>query len=361
MNKNQAKALVHSNMPLSVATATLKVILYRLSNNKYYFSDNRAQQLHDKFVLRFVEAVSRSNPEVLQAILTGKYATTCVIKKAIYACAIRGKHYDMVSRPLRSGVDPDYPVPHQPGSRMVQSKLERGQVRLSVEFYTTWRGLSGLEEAAFGCDTRLGDILLRAAADANHTSRPPPMSPLTVAAFASGWPGKLGGAVGDVATASKLVDLRLNLYADINSDWQLGITLLMATAWNPDTAIAEVWLRSSSHVGPAREDTIMETSTPCPIDIAAYHGVTALVRLLMDNGSDCNIRMRESTRTKGVSCPYSWLVPTHEFSTTVQFALASGNPETASFLLLRSDFLIGGLVQAIYLGNDLLTKEVGLT
>ncbi|KAI0098290.1 ankyrin repeat-containing domain protein [Nemania sp. FL0031] len=165
--------LTQSQLSLSMATETLKLILFNLSNNIVPhepifvdFSDNddphgyrRDPRDYDKFILHFIEAVSRTNPEILSSILSSRCTTTQAIKEAVFQSAIRGRNYTIISRLLESGVDPNTKIR---GHRSGACHLKRG--RLNIVWGVGGDAWSCMQEAAFTGDTRLAKILLKAGA-----------------------------------------------------------------------------------------------------------------------------------------------------------------------------------------------------
>ncbi|KAI3338766.1 ankyrin repeat-containing domain protein [Ustulina deusta] len=149
--------LAQEDSSLSITTEALKLIFFRLSNKMLRWSEGRA---HDQFVLHLVEAVSRTNPEMLSRILLDDCVTAKAIREAVYGSAIREKHYTIVSRLLESkSVDPNFLETASSTSRLI---LERGSLRLNyIICCSVW---SGMIEAALTRDTRLAKMLLRAGA-----------------------------------------------------------------------------------------------------------------------------------------------------------------------------------------------------
>ncbi|KAI8629980.1 ankyrin repeat-containing domain protein [Xylariaceae sp. FL1651] len=174
----KAKALAKRNFSLSMATEILKVVFFRLSNNMDQYSTKEDTRAHDQFVLHLVAAISQSNPEMFSSLLSGHCVTTAAIKEAVYRSAIREKKYAIVLQLLKSGVDPNLRLPES--YREINCYCRRGMIDLSYRL-NKW-GLSGMDEAAFTCDTRLGEMLLRAGADANGSGV---WSPLDIISLAS--------------------------------------------------------------------------------------------------------------------------------------------------------------------------------
>ncbi|KAI0527850.1 ankyrin repeat-containing domain protein [Xylaria bambusicola] len=173
---NQLKALVPANESDSIAIDMLRVIFFQLSNN---FWDTGNFQQRDQFVLRIVEALSRSSPQMVSALLADNSRTANAIKESIYKSAIREKSYAIVSRLLASGIDPRLPMTLSDEFRISLSRvLQRGKIKLHLEGYWNQPSLcTGIQFAAFITDTRLGKILLDAGANAN-TSSPEDLPPL---------------------------------------------------------------------------------------------------------------------------------------------------------------------------------------
>ncbi|KAJ3579623.1 hypothetical protein NPX13_g945 [Xylaria arbuscula] len=163
VNEQQGTNTVAQKDPLfSTAAETLKLIFFHISNNTIPSFIGPLQKDRDQFVLQFVEAVLRTNPEMLSRILFGRCTTTQVIREAVYKSAIREKHYMIVSRLLESkSVDPDLTFPNYDPVRN-RFMLNRGSLKLVWKKQKfVW---SGIEEAAYSSDTRLGKLLLDAGA-----------------------------------------------------------------------------------------------------------------------------------------------------------------------------------------------------
>ncbi|KAI3336336.1 ankyrin repeat-containing domain protein [Xylariaceae sp. AK1471] len=219
-HKNEA--LVERDVPLSMATEMLRVVFFRLSNNMEKFSSEKQLRVHDQFVLHLVEAVSRSNPEISSSLFSGNCATTNAIKEAVYGSAIREKNYMIVSRLLESGVDPNLPVRV---IRRLALSLRRGKLHLYWKLDCLVS--SGMEEAAYTCDTRLGEILLRAKANVNRSSQDL-MSPLALTAYVSGDANKHDDAVD---FARLLVEHGATVESPASCSWCKGIRVLSPLAF----------------------------------------------------------------------------------------------------------------------------------
>ncbi|KAI0872217.1 ankyrin repeat-containing domain protein [Hypoxylon argillaceum] len=150
---------------LSISTAVLKSIFFRLSNKMIPPDwDTEGLRAHDQFVLHLVDVVSSTDPETLSRILLDDHCVTSkAIREAVYGSAIRKKHYTIVSRLLGSGgVDLNRVIGAPPTGG---GNLERGLLKFRHLLFTDdW---SGMLEAASTSDTRLGKILLRAGASLN--------------------------------------------------------------------------------------------------------------------------------------------------------------------------------------------------
>ncbi|KAI1366733.1 ankyrin repeat-containing domain protein [Xylaria arbuscula] len=163
VNEQQGTNTVAQKDPLfSTAAETLKLIFFHISNNTIPSFVIPSQENIDEFVLQFVEAVLRTNLEMLSRILFGRCITTQVIREAVYKSAIREKHYIVVSRLLESkSVDPDLTLPNFCYRTNIFT-LNRGSLRLGWDSRKfVW---SGIKEAAYSSDTRLGKLLLDAGA-----------------------------------------------------------------------------------------------------------------------------------------------------------------------------------------------------
>ncbi|KAI1144820.1 hypothetical protein F4825DRAFT_475789 [Nemania diffusa] len=163
-----ANNLANDDSSLSISTAVLKFIFFRLSN-KMTPSDYETEALraHDQFVLHLVDAVSSTDPETLSRILFDDHCVTSrAIREAVYGSAIREKHYTVVSRLLESNsVDPNLLVM----CHLVEPlSLNRGLLTVCRGLYSELG--SGMMEAALARDTRLGKILLRAGASLSNVS-----------------------------------------------------------------------------------------------------------------------------------------------------------------------------------------------
>lgn len=473
LENHQPGRMAHSNTSSStIASTMLKIIFYRLSNRMDRFGDHKMVQLHDQFVVRLVEAVSRTNPELLLEVLRGDCMTTHAIKEAVYACAIREKSFDIISQSLQYGVDPNLPL------RISAQHVIHFNIQRRGKSWLAWGVLpgegTGLEQAALTCDIRLAEILLRAGANVNNSDSsrnfpdllsicalisgntaeatdvlkfaqllvkhgaiidPPDqqcanrrckkhtswLSPLSIAigkrfnslalflmengaytdladcyaksargscqhSYSSCFlqaldmsysPLQLASisengemielllepiltypmspraihilkkllvtscAVGDLATASQILDLNL----DLKSGWEPGISPLLATAWNPDTTIAERLLRI---------DGMLQTMPGLGlIHVAARHGVAVLVQQLIENGADCNALFEpEGFYETGT---LMWLIlskPNPLSLTPLHLAIMSGNTDTIMLLLSTSNLVGGELVEAVSRGQD---------
>ncbi|RYP63126.1 hypothetical protein DL771_009420 [Monosporascus sp. 5C6A] len=251
----------------SMATQLLVVLLFRLSNKFHQsrFDSEKAQKIHDDLIMHLIKEILKSNPAFLADLLRSRGHTSDAIKEAVYASAVRASKYEIVSQLLKAGVDPNLPVPV-----FIRQKfdIERGKASM------TWGNPilhtpSGLAIAAYRLDTRLAVMLLEAgatvygnfllyivAAGDNH-DRTVEIAQLLVRAetkvdlpFAmcksSVLPKRTLKEIfvtacwaGDLETAEKLLGLDIEL----DEGWELGITPLVATAWNPDTRLAETLLQ----------------------------------------------------------------------------------------------------------------------
>ncbi|KAI0452218.1 ankyrin repeat-containing domain protein [Xylaria acuta] len=178
----KAGTLTQKQLSLSMATETLKLVFFSLSNNNRLYDEGRLC-VYDRLIPRFVEVVSRSNPEILSCIFSGHCATTHAIKEAVFGAAIRHKNYAMVSRLLESGVDPNIEIQ---SSAYIDCRIERGMIDLFLNLTPfVW---SSIHEAALTCDLRLAKILLNAGASVNSACLKR-VSVLEIAAFAGGSTG----------------------------------------------------------------------------------------------------------------------------------------------------------------------------
>ena len=144
--------------------------------------------------------------------------------------------------------------------------------------------------------------------------------------------------VGDTDTALKILELE-DISLHINDEWEKGITPLTASAWNPDTKIAEALLAMGANIGPTLESKINQTSALCPIQVAAFHGNTSLMRHLIDHGANCNVRFDAR------GAPYRpdalWSLAPIVSSRPLQFSHESKNADAIRLLLSQLDLLAG--------------------
>ncbi|KAJ8129032.1 hypothetical protein O1611_g4600 [Lasiodiplodia mahajangana] len=474
--RRKAAALARNQFPPCLVTEMLKIVFFRLSNNmdKYYVP--RYQRIHDQFVFHLARAVSRSNPEMLPALFSGKDATTNAIKEAVYGCAIRERNYEFVELLLKSGVDPNLPVKTD---RVLSCDFERGVINLKWSMLSTMA--TGIQEAAIGLDSRLAEMLLNAGANVNNGTQPmvfaamsekrahssnvldfmqllvrhgatinplvswcrdghvhEDKSALFALAIADKNPRLMeflveNGAtadlsaysqvtscrrghsttgswycmpftllnipynyiqlavvfgnsdiverllqqvlslplktaqetikpllltsclVGDLAVASRLLQLE-GIHLDLNNGWELGITPLVASSWNPETSIAEMLLDLGATVGPTRQDEVLLTSTFCPIHIASYHGNVMLVQQLINRGADLNVCYRVRKLDRFGYPNLDWLAP-RSLSTPLQFALESQNAETIILLLSHLNMFDGDSGDTNALISDLTAEK----
>ncbi|KAI0162191.1 hypothetical protein GGR57DRAFT_517576 [Xylariaceae sp. FL1272] len=83
---------------------------------------------------------------------------------------------------------------------------------------------------------------------------------------------------GDISTACKLRSIKI----DMHNGWPYEITPLLATAWNRDMAIAERLLKPGADMDkPKNKSGRRKNSTPAPIHVTAYHGNIDLVQRLL--------------------------------------------------------------------------------
>ncbi|KAH8162560.1 hypothetical protein CIB48_g5668 [Xylaria polymorpha] len=154
--------------------------------------------------------------------------------------------------------------------------------------------------------------------------------------------------VGDAFIASKLLKFSI----DLNDGWELGITPLVASAWNQDTNIAEMLMGLGANVGPTKQDEAALTPAICPIHVAACHGNADLVRRLLDAGAGCEVNCNQSV---------GWLIKhntPHMAQFPIQLAFKSQDVDTISLLLPISDLHGGECTQASKLGHLTLISDV---
>ncbi|KAI0803467.1 ankyrin repeat-containing domain protein [Xylaria sp. FL0064] len=170
----QAAAPVLAENSYSLAINMLKVIFFHLSNNntRKILSLDGLESC-DKFILRLVELLSHSQPQILSGLLLDPCRTASVIREALYKSVIREKDYAIVTRLLESDVDPNLPVELRSISYQKRS-FRRGKLEMELRF-EQWN-FRGIDIAATRADTRLGKILLHAGANVgitDHNDIPP--------------------------------------------------------------------------------------------------------------------------------------------------------------------------------------------
>ncbi|KAI0182916.1 ankyrin repeat-containing domain protein [Xylaria flabelliformis] len=460
--QQKADALARNEFPPCLVMEMLKIIFFRLSNNlDTYYRDN-AQTTDDQFVLHLVEAVSRSNPEMLSALFFSECTTTKAIKEGVYGSAIREKHYDLVEKLLQSGVDPNLPVKAR---RYPSRAFRRGTIDLvwSMSLHT----VTGMQEAALTRDARLGEILLSTGANVSDNflvelatcaskhddamefvqllvkhgatvnalatccrcggarvaltfaiAIASKINRLTEFLIEKGAIADLSGyfepkpcrccqriwynrelsdllrvsytpiqiaiilgnremierllqpilsrptetslhtikdlllsscLVGDTDTALKLLKLE-DIDIDLNSGWYKDITPLVASAWNPDTRIAEALLDLGAKVGPTLQENVCQVSTLCPIHVAAFHGNMRLLEQLVSRGANYNVRYVSEDDSK------FWCLAPARLSCPLQFALESKSADTVRLLLTRLNLLGDGLDDCAFISKVISKK-----
>ncbi|KAI1270230.1 ankyrin repeat-containing domain protein [Xylariaceae sp. FL1019] len=179
--ERQNASYVSADVPAWMATELLNIVFFRLSNNMDAYLSRHEMDTHDEALICLVKAVSLSNPKVISTLFIDRSATTNAIKEHVYGSAIRQRDYDMVSRLLACGVDPDQVLKGSYCDVCSQLTLRRGCLCLIRHF--PWKNLSGLQFAALECDMQLGKILLEARANPNHwhESYGPPLSMIALA------------------------------------------------------------------------------------------------------------------------------------------------------------------------------------
>ncbi|KAI1736286.1 ankyrin repeat-containing domain protein [Xylaria scruposa] len=157
--------------------------------------------------------------------------------------------------------------------------------------------------------------------------------------------------VGDTDIALKLLKLE-DIDIDLNSDWYRGITPLVASAWNPDTRIAEALLDLGANVGPTLQKNVRKISTLCPIHVAAFHGNVSLLEQLISRGADYNVHyVPEWEHDYGL-----WCLAPAGLSCPLQFGLESKSADTIRFLLTHLNLLGDGLNDCAFISN-VISKE----
>ncbi|KAI1175865.1 ankyrin repeat-containing domain protein [Nemania sp. FL0916] len=152
-------ALARNESHPCLATEMLKVIFFSLSNNLSSNYFGRTLDDHHQFLICLVRAVSSSNPEMLSVLFSGKCVTTRAIREAVYASALREKHYEILERLLQSGVSPDLRALQ---SETIETEIGQGKIKFDYMFETPGTGMC---EAALTLDLRLAQIMLRAGAN----------------------------------------------------------------------------------------------------------------------------------------------------------------------------------------------------
>ncbi|KAI0443018.1 hypothetical protein F4803DRAFT_341135 [Xylaria telfairii] len=469
-------ALAQNEFPPSSVAEMLEALFFHLSNNIELLGDQSTydQSTYDRFVLHLVEAISSTNPEILERLLCNECTTTEAIKEVVYKSAVRERNYSLVEQLVKSGVDPNLPVTYVTS---LSCHFQLGIVRL-IWFLGLDKRVTGMLIAALARDTRLAKILLSAGADIKesadllmqaaicsdkqyhvHSSSDGqevvefmrllfkhgaivkchkkcscggtrasllfaiaihnPNDLLSEALAETGATADLSGCsgaeecccgrnrwdsrafrllgipytllhlaavfknheifdllfapvyssprnylpvikqlllisclVGDYVTASKLLSFRF----DLNYGWKLGITPLIATAWNQDTRIAEKLLGLGASVGPTVQDKATLIPGVYPIHVATYHNNTKFVRRLLDAGATCEVRYNHSV-------DYTWLrkddeplPPGTDFP--IQFALCNKDVDTIRLLLPSSNLHGGEYTQASHIDDLALISDV---
>jgi ankyrin repeat protein len=183
-------------------------------------------------------------------------------------------------------------------------------------------------------NTTMADMLLRATLDARGNVSTKSFRDLFMVA----------SLAGDRHTIEHLVALEMSW----DGDWTLGISPLVASAWNPDFEVAEMILQSGAF-SDYNIDGFTETSRiPLPIHVAAHAGNTNLVKWIIGNGMFLDVQYK--TPPSGSPSIWDWLVPSR-LATPFQLALES--EDLATVLQCQHGRLIGGeLIQAVRLGDD---------
>ncbi|KAI0142638.1 ankyrin repeat-containing domain protein [Xylariaceae sp. FL1272] len=171
--------------------------------------------------------------------------------------------------------------------------------------------------------------------------------------------------VGDSALALDL----MSMCSDLNGKWPLGITPLIATAWNTDCTISNRLLHLGVDIGPLHCN-VNPVSVPTPLHVAAYHGNVHLVQCLIDRGVSYDVRLRNMPHDycflmsdivyeckRGVHTTLTY-PRRHQDITALQCAFVSKSVEATTILLNRSKLAGGELVQAISLGDQSLVDKI---
>ncbi|KAI1124136.1 ankyrin repeat-containing domain protein [Nemania abortiva] len=162
----RTEALVSAPHNHSIAIEMLKVIFFRLSNNLFEVTGFPGRQMHDRLVVQFVDAISHSNPDLLSGLFSDSSRTSNAIKEAIYKSSVRERNCAIVLRLLKSGVDPNLPVEFSMDRWRLPDSLVWNRTAPRPHLFSKFK-FRGIEIAAYEIDTRLGEALLLAKANAN--------------------------------------------------------------------------------------------------------------------------------------------------------------------------------------------------
>ncbi|KAI0475841.1 ankyrin repeat-containing domain protein [Xylariaceae sp. FL0804] len=208
------------------------------------------------------------------------------------------------------------------------------------------KAITPLQVAIISCNTEMIDHILHIA----RCSPGPVSSSLREALF-------VASLLGDGSTVSKL----LSFGFDLNVNWELGLTPLVASAPNPDVQVAKLLMAAG-----ARPDALTGTSTRqagyglSAMHLAAFYGNSAMVELLLEHDADCRLRFDCPYELDPPEWPLSDFLPPErlQYATPLQLALESGDADTVRLILPHARLFGGEYTQALFLGDKSIISEV---
>ncbi|KAI0485230.1 ankyrin repeat-containing domain protein [Xylariaceae sp. FL0804] len=138
---------------------------------------------------------------------------------------------------------------------------------------------------------------------------------------------------GNLTVTEKILSSDLDL--DLNQGWTTGGTPLVAAAWNKDLRIAELLLQ----MGASFQSDPWQTASIPTLHVAALHGNSTLVQLLLNRGADCRQRVQRDEHYPFFADP--------DLSTPFQLALRSGDAGTAAMIWPFTELIGGELSLAV--------------